>query len=273
MMHQLPVPAHQATSALTFVVELVLPLCVWGPRRLRRVAFVAMLGFQVFVILTANYGFFNYLSAALCVWMLDDHDLGVREHVVRPASWTATAALAAAALVLVPVSVVPFSPFLRVPPAVVEIAEPIDRVLDRWRSINAYHLFASMTLVRREPVFRDGRRRRGGLRAPLQARRRGPAAALRRAVPAARRLPALVPLPRTARGAVRRDAGRSAPRPRGGGVALRREPVPRGPAARGPHRGVSLPVLRPRDARRLRRVVDARARGTTRPVERRAAAD
>ena len=33
------------------------------------------------------------------------------------------------------------------------VAAPIDRVLDEYRSINAYHLFASMTRVRREPVF------------------------------------------------------------------------------------------------------------------------
>ena len=152
-MHQLPLRAHQVTSALTFAVELVLPLCVWGPRRLRHVALAGMLGFQVFVTLTANYGFFNYLSTALCLWMLDDHDLGVRAHDARPASWPATIAFAAVALVLVPVSLVPFLPFVRVPPAIAEIARPIDRFLDRYRSINAYHLFASMTLIRREPVF------------------------------------------------------------------------------------------------------------------------
>src|SRR5262249_38848576 len=47
---------------------------------------------------------------------------------------------------------VPFLPFFRAP-ALLSAARPIDVVLDRWRSINAYHLFASMTLVRREPVF------------------------------------------------------------------------------------------------------------------------
>jgi hypothetical protein len=152
-MHQLPMLLHRLTSALTFVVEVGLPLAIWSARPLRRAAFVGMLAFQAFVGLTANYGFFNYLSAALALWMLDDHDLGVREHVVRPASRTATIALAVAAAVLVPVTLVPFLPFLRVPAAVAEVAMPIDRALDRWRSINAYHLFASMTLVRREPII------------------------------------------------------------------------------------------------------------------------
>jgi hypothetical protein len=64
-MHQLPLWFHKGTSGLTFVIELVLPLFVWGPRRLRRLAFAGIVGFQAFVVLTANYGFFNYLSAAL----------------------------------------------------------------------------------------------------------------------------------------------------------------------------------------------------------------
>jgi hypothetical protein len=152
-MHQLPLPIHQATSALTFVVELGAPLLIWGPRRLRLVAVAGMLAFQVFVVLTANYGFFNYLSAALALWALDDHDLGVREHDVPRRSWLATIGLATAAAVLVPVSVVPFLPFFSVPSDVARIARPIHRAIEPYRSINAYHLFATMTLVRREPII------------------------------------------------------------------------------------------------------------------------
>ena len=151
-MHQLPLGFHEASSAMTFVVELALPLFVWGPRPLRRIAFAGIVAFQAFVVLTANYGFFNYLSAAVALWMLDDRDLGVRDPAARTASLPATLAFTATALVLVPVSLVPFVPFLH-SPALVAATRTIDVVLDRWRSINAYHLFASMTLVRREPIF------------------------------------------------------------------------------------------------------------------------
>src|SRR6185436_13255745 len=65
----------------------------------------------------------------------------------------ATVVLGGLALVLVPISLIPFFGFMRVPPSIRAAAEPIDRVMDQYRSINAYHLFASMTLIRREPIF------------------------------------------------------------------------------------------------------------------------
>jgi hypothetical protein len=65
----------------------------------------------------------------------------------------ATFGLAIVAAVLVAVSVVPFFPFLPVPRDLARAVRPVESALDRYRSINAYHLFASMTLVRREAVF------------------------------------------------------------------------------------------------------------------------
>ena len=80
---------------------------------------------------------------------------------------------------------------------------PVERCLDELRSINAYHLFAQMTLVRREPVIEgsdDGADWRA-VRAALQAGRRRPRAAVRGAAPAARRLPDVVPAARPRPGA------------------------------------------------------------------------
>ena len=73
--HQMPLWAHQACALFTFVVELGAPLLIWGPRKLRLVAFVLMIAMQVSVVLTANYGFFNYLTMALCLFVLDDGHL------------------------------------------------------------------------------------------------------------------------------------------------------------------------------------------------------
>jgi hypothetical protein len=44
--------------------------------RFRAVAFAGMATMQVGVLLTANYGFFNYLTLALLLFVLDDRQLG-----------------------------------------------------------------------------------------------------------------------------------------------------------------------------------------------------
>jgi hypothetical protein len=148
--HQMPLWAHRATSALTLVVELVVPFGIWGPRLVRRLAVVVMVALQIGVILTANYGFFNYLTLVLCLWALDDQDLGAAPappRVVRP--WV-TVAMAIVAIACVLLSLVPF---LRLVPPLRPLATavaPLARELDDVRSFNAYHLFASMTQVRDE---------------------------------------------------------------------------------------------------------------------------
>src|SRR5439155_142380 len=86
--HQMPLWAHRACGVFVYGVELGLPLLIWGPRRLRAAAFAGMVAMQVAVLATANYGFFNYLSLALALWVLDDGHFGraaaPREPARRP---------------------------------------------------------------------------------------------------------------------------------------------------------------------------------------------
>lgn len=158
--HQLPMAAHRATSLLVLVLELLVPWGLWGPTRLRRAAVASLAGLQLAILLTANYGFFNYLTLALCLWGLDDedlHDLGVSRMFscatpqlapcgrwpLHLSDWLAASALAA-------LSVVPFFSFV---PQFRAHALGLRRVMEPWRTLNAYHLFASMTYVRREVVI------------------------------------------------------------------------------------------------------------------------
>jgi predicted DCC family thiol-disulfide oxidoreductase YuxK len=70
--HQLPVWA-QKTSALTmFGIELFVPFVIFAPRRLRRFACLVLVFLQALIFLTGNYCFFNLLTVALCVLLLDD---------------------------------------------------------------------------------------------------------------------------------------------------------------------------------------------------------
>jgi hypothetical protein len=160
--HQLPETAQRGFALLTYVVELGVPFLLWGPRVLRAPGFLLLAGFQLGVAATANYGFFNWLSLATCLWMLDDDHLAwLAARAGRPLApaaprtpWLlATVALATLAVVLVPLSVVSFARFLGPRASLLAPLVPAYRVVAPLRSLNAYHLFASMTYVRDEVVI------------------------------------------------------------------------------------------------------------------------
>ena len=58
--------------AFCLVVEIVVPLLIWAPRRLRLVAAGLFIFLQVVIALTGNYCFFNLLTIALCLLLIDD---------------------------------------------------------------------------------------------------------------------------------------------------------------------------------------------------------
>ena len=66
-------PWFQAVSAVfLFATELVAPFFIFGPRRVRMTGFVLLVLLQALIAATGNYGFFNLLTAALCLLLLDD---------------------------------------------------------------------------------------------------------------------------------------------------------------------------------------------------------
>jgi hypothetical protein len=73
--HNLPIWWHHFESRATLVLELVIPLGIFGPRPARLFAAAAFTLFQIGNAGTANYGFFCYLAAALGVFLLDDRDV------------------------------------------------------------------------------------------------------------------------------------------------------------------------------------------------------
>lgn len=80
---QLPGRAQQVCTALMFVIELAVPFLVFGPRRARQVACVCFMALQLLIFLTGNYCFFNLLTMALCLLLLDDGAL----HRFKPKGW------------------------------------------------------------------------------------------------------------------------------------------------------------------------------------------
>jgi Lipase maturation factor len=149
--HQLPLWMQRATSALTLLGELLAPLLIWGPRGARRAAFVLILGFQVLIQGTANYGYFNLLSAALTLFLLDARDLqwlsrwlGRRVEIPaipRPVGRRPLVALAVAAIFLLSVlelMVLLAGGGVAASPPLVSVREAVIP----FRLANRYHLFA-----------------------------------------------------------------------------------------------------------------------------------
>jgi hypothetical protein len=66
---------HAATVVITLLLEFVVVLMLFFPRRIRLVCFWIVTPWQIGVILTGNYTFLNYLVAALGFLLLDDLSL------------------------------------------------------------------------------------------------------------------------------------------------------------------------------------------------------
>lgn len=71
-MHQLPLWFQKFSTVLMFVIELAMPFLFFLPRRPRLVGAALIVGLQVMIMITGNYCFFNFLSIALCVLLIDD---------------------------------------------------------------------------------------------------------------------------------------------------------------------------------------------------------
>jgi hypothetical protein len=58
--------------AFCLVVEIIVPFFIWAPRRPRLIAAGLMIFLQIIIALTGNYCFFNLLTIALCLLLIDD---------------------------------------------------------------------------------------------------------------------------------------------------------------------------------------------------------
>jgi hypothetical protein len=152
----LPVWLLKLSTALVFVTEIGAPFLIVAPRRFRVIAFGLLVGLQAMIALTGNYAFFNLLSAALCLFLLDDVTLGPWTRLgissrSAPRSQQVLGVIVAA--ITVPLSVTVFAASLGISLPTTPVIEPVlDRVAS-FRSVNAYGLFAVMTTTRPEIVI------------------------------------------------------------------------------------------------------------------------
>jgi hypothetical protein len=68
----LPLWFQKMSCAATFAIEIGAPFLIFTPRRLRFLGAALLVGLQGLILLTGNYAYFNWLSLALCLLLLDD---------------------------------------------------------------------------------------------------------------------------------------------------------------------------------------------------------
>ncbi|MGB9080251.1 MAG: lipase maturation factor family protein [Desulfuromonadaceae bacterium] len=89
--HQLPEWLQKLSVLGSFFFELLVPFCCLGPAPFKLAGFCLLVFFQVLLMLTGSYGFFNILTIVLCVPLLDDRYVGVVDRAVTlPAPVVAT---------------------------------------------------------------------------------------------------------------------------------------------------------------------------------------
>jgi hypothetical protein len=156
--HLLPPVLQRASVGGMLVIELVCPFLLFAPRRARLTATALLAALQLGILVTGNYGFFNFLTLVLCLSALDDGVLArwrtggpSCDALVPPRRFPR---LGTGALVLFATAY-----------AVLGLSQDLQRVTGRplpgplgevreslsgFRSINTYGLFAVMTTERQE---------------------------------------------------------------------------------------------------------------------------
>jgi Lipase maturation factor len=137
--------------------ELVVPWLAFGPRRARHTAGVLLVAFQVFLILSGNLSFLNWLTIVPCLACFDDSFLGrvlPARLVARAQRAAASAAPSPAQHVAVGVLVVLVA-FLSIGPVqnLLSADQAMNTSFDRLHLVNTYGAFGSVGRVRPEIVF------------------------------------------------------------------------------------------------------------------------
>src|SRR5207247_6234749 len=69
--------------AFCLVVEIIIPFFIWAPRHLRLIAAGLLIFLQLVIAITGSYCFFNLLTIALCLLLIDDSVVGPDRRAVR----------------------------------------------------------------------------------------------------------------------------------------------------------------------------------------------
>jgi predicted DCC family thiol-disulfide oxidoreductase YuxK len=141
------------------VVEIIVPFLIWAPRRPRLIAAGLMIFLQLVIALTGNYCFFNLLTIALCLLLIDDAVVGLARCADRtPQRGVPTKQFAILLAMIVIIITVPINAWLILTAFKPDVDWPRQLVviygrLEPFRIVNSYGLFRVMTKDRDEIVI------------------------------------------------------------------------------------------------------------------------
>lgn len=181
--HNLSAQFHEWETLATLFLEILLPIFIFAGRPWRRGLLFIYTGLQLCILVTANYAFFNYLSLAVHLFLVDDYDWAWVSRawdflLGRPCRWMAarvgwkwrarapirvalprwqaylrTAFLSVAGVALLGASLILFALFVlgvpeyrpESPKNVLHTLHDLSLYYQPYRVVNVYHLFANMT--------------------------------------------------------------------------------------------------------------------------------
>jgi len=156
-LHFAPRAVHQAGVLFNHLNELVLPWCVFGPRRLRHAGGAVLVAFQVFLIVSGNLSFLNWLTIVPVLACFDDALLSrvLPARLVARAARAADAAVPARAHAIVVALLVAVVAGLSVGPVrnLLSPRQAMNTSFDRLHLVNTYGAFGSVGRERPEIVF------------------------------------------------------------------------------------------------------------------------
>ena len=159
---QLSLSFQKFSCVMLFAIELGAPLLIFTPRRIRFLGAAAMVFLQALILLTGNYTFFNFLTIALCLLLLDDFALQNLLPRKLPGFFTfqpSTRSRHWPRLVIIPLAIVilaasffQFISMFGVQSGLLKPLALLDSQIASLRTVNSYGLFAVMTTRRNEII-------------------------------------------------------------------------------------------------------------------------
>lgn len=151
--HQGPAWFLKFSTGFILVVETLAPFLIWAPRRLRLAGCALLVLLQILIALTGNYAFFNVLTLALCLLLIDDGLWTARRPVVFARAQVQRWAALLVLILVLPINALlihgAFKPEAVWPTSITTL----QRTIEPLRIVNGYGLFRVMTKTRPEIVI------------------------------------------------------------------------------------------------------------------------